>query len=151
MSVATFIPVDTDYEARVRGSFARQGAMKLIGAELMELAPGYCAIALVPRPEVAQQHGYVHAGVVSAIVDAAGGYAGFTLFPAESSVLTVEFKVNLLAPAAGERLIAEGFVVKPGRTLVITRGEVHAERGGTRTLVALMQQTLIVLHGKPDA
>jgi uncharacterized protein (TIGR00369 family) len=151
MSVATFIPVDAGYEARVRGSFARQGAMKLIGAELLEVAPGYCAIVLVPRPEIAQQHGYVHAGMVSTIVDSAGGYAGFTLFPAESSVLTVEFKVNLLAPAQGERLIAEGFVVKPGRTLVITRGEVHAERGGTRTLVALMQQTLIVLHGKPDA
>jgi uncharacterized protein (TIGR00369 family) len=151
MSVATFIPVDAGYEARVRGSFARQGAMRLLGAALLEVAPGYCAIALVPRPEVAQQHGYVHAGVISTIVDSAGGYAGFTLFPAESSVLTVEFKVNLLAPAEGERLIAEGFVVKPGRTLVITRGEVHAERGGTRTLVALMQQTLIVLHGKADA
>jgi uncharacterized protein (TIGR00369 family) len=151
MSVATFIPVDAGYEPRVRGSFARQGAMKLIGAELLEVAPGYCAIAIKPRPEVAQQHGYVHAGVISMIVDTAGGYAGFTLFPAESSVLTVEFKMNLLAPAQGERLIAEGFVVKPGRTLVITRGEVHAERGGTRTLVALMQQTLIVLHGKPDA
>ena len=151
MSVATFIPVDAGYEPRVRGSFARQGAMKLIGAELLEVAPGYCAIAIKPRPEVAQQHGYVHAGVVSMIVDTAGGYAGFTLFPAESSVLTVEFKVNLLAPAEGDRLIAEGFVVKPGRTLVITRGEVHAERGGTRTLVALMQQTLIVLHGKADA
>jgi uncharacterized protein (TIGR00369 family) len=106
---------------------------------------------LVPRPEIAQQHGYVHAGVVSTIVDSAGGYAGFTLFPADASVLTVEFKINLLAPAEGDRLIAEGFVVKPGRTLVITRGEVHAERGGTRTLVALMQQTLIVLRGKPDA
>jgi len=151
MSVATFIPVDAGYEPRVRGSFARQGAMKLIGAQLEEVAPGYCAIGLVPRPEIAQQHGYVHAGVVSTIVDAAGGYAGFTLFPAESSVLTVEFKINLLAPAEGDRLIAEGFVVKPGRTLVITRGEVHAERGGKRTLVALMQQTLIVLHGKPDA
>ena len=151
MSVATFIPVDAGYEPRVRGSFARQGAMKLIGAELLEVAPGYCAIAIKPRPEVAQQHGYVHAGVISMIVDTAGGYAGFTLFPAESSVLTVEFKVNLLAPAEGERLIAEGFVVKPGRTLVITRGEVHAERGGTRTLVALMQQTLIVMRGKPDA
>ena len=125
--------------------------MKLIGAEMREVAPGYCAIALVPRPEIAQQHGYVHAGVVSTIVDSAGGYAGFTLFPAESSVLTVEFKVNLLAPAEGDRLLAEGFVVKSGRTLVITRGEVHAERGGARTLVALMQQTLIVLHGKPDA
>lgn len=151
MSVATFIPLDAGYEPRVRGSFARQGAMKLIGAQMEEVAPGYCAIGLTPRPELAQQHGYVHAGVVSTIVDAAGGYAGFTLFPAESSVLTVEFKINLLAPADGDRLIAEGFVVKPGRTLVITRGEVHAERGSKRTLVALMQQTLIVLHGKPDA
>jgi uncharacterized protein (TIGR00369 family) len=135
----------------VRESFARQGAMRLIGAELAELAPGYCAITLVPRPEVAQQHGYVHAGVVGAIVDSAGGYAGFTLFPADSSVLTVEFKLNLLAPAHGELLVAEGFVVKPGRTLVITRGEVHAERAGKRTLVALMQQTLMVMRGKPDA
>jgi uncharacterized protein (TIGR00369 family) len=151
MSVATFIPVDAGYESRVRGSFARQGAMQLIGAEMREIAPGYCAIGLVPRPEIAQQHGYVHAGIVSTIVDSAGGYAGFTLFPAESSVLTVEFKINLLAPAEGDQLIAEGFVVKSGRTLVITRGEVHAERGGARTLVALMQQTLIVLHGKPDA
>jgi uncharacterized protein (TIGR00369 family) len=151
MSIATFIPVDPGYEPRVRGSFARQGAMRLIGAQMEEVAPGYCAIGLAPRPEIAQQHGYVHAGVVSTIVDSAGGYAGFTLFPADASVLTVEFKINLLAPAEGDRLIAEGFVVKPGRTLVITRGEVHAERGGTRTLVALMQQTLIVLRGKPDA
>ncbi|MEO8753563.1 MAG: PaaI family thioesterase [Casimicrobiaceae bacterium] len=150
MSVTTFIPVDAGYETRVRASFARQGAMKLIGAELLDVAPGYCAIALTPRPELSQQHGYVHAGMVSAIVDAAGGYAGFTLFPATSSVLTVEFKVNLLAPAAGDRLVAEGFVVKPGRTLAITRGEVHAERAGERTLVAIMQQTLIVMHGKPD-
>jgi acyl-coenzyme A thioesterase PaaI-like protein len=80
----------------------------------------------------------------------AGGYAGFTLFPADSSVLTVEFKLNLMAPAQGDRLVAEGFVVKPGRTLVITRGEVYAERGGVRTLVALMQQTLMVMHGKAD-
>ena len=98
-----------------------------------------------------QQHGYVHAGIVSTMVDTAGGFAGFTLFPARASVLTVEFKLNLLHPAQGERMIAEGFVVKPGRTLVITRGEVHAENGGTRTLVAIMQQTLMVMHGKPDA
>jgi len=83
-------------------------------------------------------------------VDSAGGYAGFTLFPEDSSVLTVEFKLNLLAPAEGDRLVAEGFVVKPGRRLAITRGEVHAERGDKRTLVALMQQTLMVMHGKPD-
>jgi len=145
-----FKPLIVSYAERVRDSFSRQGAMRLIGAELVDVAPGYCAIALAPRPELSQQHGYVHAGIVSAIVDAAGGYAGFTLFPADASVLTVEYKLNLLAPATGERLLAEGFVVKPGRTLAITRGEVHAEHGGKRTLVALMQQTLMVMHGKPD-
>ena len=124
--------------------------MKLIGAQIVDVRPRYCAIAITPRPEIAQQHGYVHAGIVSAIIDTAGGYAGFTLFPEDSSVLTVEFKLNLLAPAAGERLLAEGYVVKAGRTLAITRGEVHAETGEQRTLVALMQQTLIVMHGKAD-
>jgi uncharacterized protein (TIGR00369 family) len=146
-----FKPLVARYAERVRESFARQGAMRLIGAELVDIAPGYCAIALVPRPEVAQQHGYVHAGVVSAIVDSAGGFAGYTLFPEHTSVLTVEFKLNLLAPAAGDRLVAEGHVLKPGRTLAITRGEVHAEHGGKRTLVAVMQQTLMVMHGKRDA
>ena len=144
-------PRDPDFAARVRASFARQGAMRTIGAELGAVEPGYCAITLVPSAAVAQQHGYVHAGVVAAIVDSAGGYAGFTLFPAKASVLTVEFKLNLLAPATGDRLVAEGFMVKPGRTLTITRGEVHAEQGGKRTLVAIMQQTLMVMHGKPDA
>jgi uncharacterized protein (TIGR00369 family) len=124
--------------------------MRTLGAELVAVEPGYAAIALVPRPEIAQQHGYVHAGVVAAVVDSAGGYAAFSLFPATASVLTVEYKLNLLAPAAGDRLVAEGFVVKPGKTLAVTRGEVHAERGGKRTLVALMQQTLMVMHGKPD-
>ena len=146
----SFEPAFSGYAARVRESFARQGAMALIGAELLAVKPGYCAIGLAPRPEVSQQHGYVHAGIVSAIVDAAGGYAGFSLFPENASVLTVEFKLNLVAPADGERLVAEGFVVKPGRTLSITRGEVHAERAGKRTLVALMQQTLMVMHGKAD-
>ncbi|MEP6679481.1 MAG: PaaI family thioesterase [Betaproteobacteria bacterium] len=148
---AAFAPAFAGYAERVRASFARQGAMALIGAELIAIEPGFCAIALTPRPEVSQQHGFVHAGVVSAIVDSAGGYAGYSLFPEDSSVLTVEFKLNLLAPAAGERLVAEGRVIKPGRTLAITQGEVHAERGGKRTLVALMQQTLMVMHGRPDA
>jgi uncharacterized protein (TIGR00369 family) len=144
-------PSAPDFAQRVRASFAAQGAMRTLGAELVAVDPGYCAIALVPRPEVSQQHGYVHAGVVSAIVDTAGGYAGFSLFPHNASVLTVEFKINLLAPAQGERIVAEGFVVKPGRTLAITRGEVHAERDGRRSLIAIMQQTLMVMHGKPDA
>jgi uncharacterized protein (TIGR00369 family) len=144
-------PAFAGFAARIRESFARQGAMALIGAELVAVEPGYCAIALTPRPAVSQQHGYVHAGIVGTIVDSAGGYAGYTLFPEDSSVLTVEFKLNLLAPAAGDRLVAEGRVIKPGRTLAITQGEVHAERAGKRTLVALMQQTLMVMHGKPDA
>jgi uncharacterized protein (TIGR00369 family) len=146
-----FVPSVPDYDARVRSSFARQGAMRLLAARLLEVRPGYCAIELPYREDLTQQHGYIHAGIVATIVDSAGGYAGFTLFPEDSTVLTVEYKLNLLAPARGERLFAEGHVVKPGRTLAITRGEVYAEAGGKRTLCALMQQTLIVLSGKPDA
>jgi len=146
-----FTPSNPDYENRVRDSFARQGAMRLLGARLTEVRPGYCVIELPYRPDLTQQHGYVHAGIVSAIADSAGGYAGFSLFPADASVLTVEYKLNLLAPAAGERLIAQAEVVKPGRTLAITRGEVYAETGSKRTLCAIMQQTLIVLTGKQDA
>jgi uncharacterized protein (TIGR00369 family) len=150
-SAPAFVPAVATYAERVRESFERQGAMRTIGARLEEVAPGYCAISLVPRPEIEQHNGYVHAGMVAAIVDNAGGFAGFTLFPADAAVLTVEFKLNLLAPAQGERLVAEGFVVKPGRTLAITRGEVHAEQGGRRTLVAIMQQTLMVMRGRSDA
>jgi uncharacterized protein (TIGR00369 family) len=147
---SAFVPLDPDYQGRVRGSFARQGAMRLLGARILELEPGYCSIELPFRDDLTQQHGYIHAGIVSAIVDSAGGYAGFSLFPSDASVLTVEYKLNLLAPAAGERLIAEAQVVKTGRTLVITRGDVYAVTGGKRTLCALMQQTLIVLSGKAD-
>jgi uncharacterized protein (TIGR00369 family) len=143
-------PLNPDYEARVRASFARQGAMRLIGARLAELRPGFCAIELPFREDLTQQHGYVHAGIVSTIVDSAGGYAAFTLFPADASVLTVEYKLNLIAPAEGDRLVAQAEVMKPGRTLAITRGEVYAESAGKRKLCAIMQQTLIVLSGKSD-
>jgi uncharacterized protein (TIGR00369 family) len=148
---AVFQPVVADYAERARASFARQGVLRLIGAELVAIEPGYCAVALVPRPDLLQQHGYVHAGIVATIADSAGGYAAFTLFPANASVLAVEFKINLLAPSVGDRLVAEGFVVKPGRTLAITRGEVHAERDGKRTLVAIMQQTAMVMRDRPEA
>jgi uncharacterized protein (TIGR00369 family) len=143
-------PANRDYAARVRASFAQQGAMRLIGARMTELRPGYCAIELPYRDDLTQQHGYVHAGIVATIVDSAGGYAGFTLFPTNASVLTAEYKLNLIAPAMGERLIAVGEVVKSGRTLVVARGEVHAEAAGKRTLCAIMQQTLVVMMGKPD-
>jgi uncharacterized protein (TIGR00369 family) len=149
-AMAEFVPPDAGYAARTYASFARQAAMRLLGARIIALAPGRCTIELPFRDDLTQQHGYIHAGIVSAIIDSAGGYAGFTLFPAESSVLTTEYKLNLLAPATGERLLAEATVVKPGRTLVITRGEVYGERGGQRTLCAIMQQTLMVMHGKAD-
>jgi uncharacterized protein (TIGR00369 family) len=145
-----FTPAFPGYAERVRASFARQGAMALIGARIVDVQPGYCALELTPRPETSQQHGYVHAGILSALVDSAGGYAGYTLFPEASSVLTVEFKLNLLAPAKGRRIVAEGYVVKSGRTLTITRGEIHAEHDAGRTLAAIMQQTLMTMHGKPD-
>jgi len=145
-----FTAVDPSFEQRVRDSFARQGAMRLIGATLTRVEPGAVDIALAWRDDLTQQHGFLHAGILSTIVDSAGGYAGYTLFPADSSVLTVEYKLNLLAPADGEEFVAEGRVVRPGRTLCIVQGEVYANAAGKRTLCALMQQTLIVMSGRPD-
>ena len=144
------VPSAPDYEARVRASFARQAAMRLIGARVLSVTRGAVAIELDFRDELTQQHGYLHAGVVSMLVDSAGGYAGFTVMPANSSVLTVEFKLNLLAPAAGERFVARGEVVKAGRNLVITRGDVTAIAAGRETVCALMQQTLMTMHDRPD-
>jgi len=146
----TFTPPNPAFAARVRDSFARQGAMRLIGAELTRVEPGAVDVTLAWRGDLTQQHGFLHAGILSTIVDTAGGYAGFTLFPADASVLTVEYKLNLLAPADGASFVAEARVVKPGRTLCIVTGEVHAIRDARRTLCALMQQTLVVLHGRPD-
>ena len=148
--MATFVPAHPGFADRVRDSFALQGAMRLIGAELARIEPGAVDIALRHRADLTQQHGYLHAGILSTIADSAGGYAGFTLFPADASVLTVEYKLNLLAPGDGESFVAEGRVVKPGRMLCIVRGEVYALKGDSRTLCALMQQTLMVMHGKPD-
>ena len=145
-----FHPKDAAFEGRVRDSFARQALMRTIGAELARVEPGHVEIALPYRADLTQQHGYLHAGITSAIADSAGGYAGYSLFPAGSSVLTVEFKINLLAPAAGERFVALGEVVRPGRTLTICRLEVAAIAGERRTVIAIGQQTLICLEGQPD-
>lgn len=143
-----FDPRNPDWEATVRGSFARQGVMALLGAEMGELRPGFCEIRLPYRDDLTQQNGFFHAGVTSTIVDSAGGYAGLTLMAAGSDVLTVEFKLNLLAPADGDYLVAEGQVLKTGRNLVISRGEVYAIRHGAATHCATMQQTLMTMHGK---
>ncbi|PLX75014.1 MAG: thioesterase [Azoarcus sp.] len=145
-----FQPKDPDYADRVRASFGMQQAMRLIGAELAELEPGFAEIHLPHRPEITQQHGYVHGGVVGMIADSAAGYAANTLTPQDTSVLTVEYKLNLLAPADGQRLVARGEVIKPGRTLLITRAEVYAVRDEHWTLCAVMQQTIIAMHGKKD-
>lgn len=145
-----FQPKDPDYADRVRSSFGMQQAMRLIGAELAELEPGFAEIHLPHRPEITQQHGYVHGGVVGMIADSAAGYAANTLTPQDTSVLTVEYKLNLLAPADGQRLVARGEVIKPGRTLLITRAEVYAVRDEHWTLCAVMQQTIIAMHGKKD-
>ena len=141
-------PRNPEWEATVRASFARQKVMNLIGAEMGALAPGHCEIRLPFRDDLTQQNGYFHAGITGTIVDSAGGYAGLTLMPAGAEVLTVEFKLNLLAPADGDLLVAEGQVLKSGRNLVITRGEVYAIRNGRATHCATMQQTLMTMHGK---
>ena len=145
-----FTALNPDFESRVRDSFARQAAMRLIGARLTTVEPGRCIIELPVRVDLTQQHGFVHGGVVGMIADSAGGYAGFTLMPADASVLTVEFKINMLAPAAGDILVATGEVLKPGRTLAIVRADVMALRGDRQTRVATMQQTLMVRHGVAD-
>lgn len=124
--------------------------MRHLGARLTHIGPGRVNISLPTRPEVTQQNGYFHAGATSAIADTAGGYAAFTLFPEGTSVLTVEYKINLLAPAEGERIEAEGTVLRPGRTLTVCRLEVFAVREERRKLVAAGQQTLICVEGRPD-
>ncbi|GAB2805284.1 PaaI family thioesterase [Streptomyces daliensis] len=134
-------------EARIRGSFGRQGLMRHLGARITRVEPGCVHIVLPNRPEVTQQHGYFHAGATSAIADSAGGYAAFTLFPENTDVLTVEYKINLLAPAVGEHIEAVGTVLKSGRTLTVCQLEVFALQEGRRKLVANGQQTLIRVNG----
>ncbi|GAA2432414.1 PaaI family thioesterase [Streptomyces macrosporus] len=129
---------------RIQDSFDRQGLMRHLGARITHIAPGRVHIVLPSRPEVTQQHGYVHAGATSAVADSAGGYAALTLFPEDSEVLTVEYKINLLAPAVGDHIEAIGTVLKSGRTLTVCRLEVYGvQAGGERKLVANGQQTLI--------
>lgn len=138
-----FTAPDGQFELRVRESFGRQSVMSLIGASLARVEPGLVEIALPYRSDLCQQDGFFHAGITSTIADSAGGYAAYSLMPAGSGVLTVEFKINLAAPAAGERLRALGKVVRPGRTLTICDVEVYAEDAELSKLCAKMQQTLI--------
>jgi uncharacterized protein (TIGR00369 family) len=139
-------PADPDFAQRCRESFARQKAMALIGAALTVVEPGYVEVALPWRADLTQQKGYVHGGILGMIADTACGYSAFSLMPAGCSLVTVEYKINILSPARGA-LVARSQVVKAGRTLTIARAEVYAEDGKH---VASMQQTLMMLADTPD-
>jgi uncharacterized protein (TIGR00369 family) len=139
-------PADPGFAQRCRESFARQKAMALIGARLTVVEPGYVEIELPFRGDLTQQKGYVHGGILGMIADTACGYSAFSLMPAGCSLVTVEYKINILAPAQ-RSLVAKGQVVKPGRTLTIARAEVYADDGNH---VASMQQTLMMLANTPD-
>jgi uncharacterized protein (TIGR00369 family) len=148
--MSTFKPLDPDFEKRVRDSFARQAFMRALGAELLQIAPGEVHIALPHKPDLTQQHGYFHGGVVATIADTAAGYAALTLFPKGTGVLTTEFKINLLRPAEGERLVARGRVIKPGRTLSICQSDVYAENGERESHVATVLLSMICREGIKD-
>jgi uncharacterized protein (TIGR00369 family) len=139
-------PADPNFAVRIRASFGRQKAMSLIGASLTVVEPGQVEVALPYRDDLTQQKGFIHGGIIGMIADTACGYAAYSLMPADCSLVTVEYKINILAPARAS-LAARGEVVRAGRTLTVTRGEVYSEDGKH---VASMQQTLMMLTGTPD-
>lgn len=143
-------PDDPTYEQRTRDSFARQNAMQTLGATLEMVAPGRVAIAMAHRDSLTQQHGFIHAGMLAAALDSACGYAAFSLMPADAAVLTIEFKINLLAPARGPRFRFEGVVVKPGRTISVVDGralQFEADGSGEK-LIATMSATVMTVRGR---
>ena len=142
---------DTEYQRRIEESFARQGFMKHLGAKLAAVRPGHVEIRVLFRGDLTQQHSYFHAGVTGAIADSACGYAAYTLMPADSSVLTVEYKMNLLAPADGEELIARAGVVRSGKTLKICSADVFVRKDGAEQHCATMLSTVMCMAGKQDA
>ena len=148
----TASPRDAGYERRVRESFARQAAMTTIGATVAGVAPGEVTLELPFRPALTQQHGFLHAGIVTTVMDSACGYAALTLMEPGAGVLSVEFKVNLLAPARGERFRAVGRVIRAGRTVTVVSGELHAvggDAGGGDKLVAIMTGTMMTVRDRP--
>lgn len=145
-----FKPKFTNFKKKVEDSFNRQQFMELIGAKLVDVKPGYCEIQVPYDQTLTQQHGFFHAGIISTIADNAAGYAGFSLMEESSSVLTVEFKLNLLSPGDGELLIGKSNVLKNGRTLTICRSEVYIRKNGEEKLCAASQTTLIELKDRSD-
>jgi uncharacterized protein (TIGR00369 family) len=140
-----FTPRDTDFEARVRASFARQRVMETIGARLARVAPGEVEIELPFREDLTQQHGYLHAGVVAAVVDSACGYAAMSLAPAGAEVLSIEFKLNLLSPARGASFVARARVKRAGRNITVCAGDLYAREGPSEKTVATMLATMMTV------
>lgn len=143
-----FQPGAENYEARIRESFDRQAAMKTIGAQLTRISPGIVEIEMPYAEKLAQQHGFVHAGILSTCLDSACGYAAFSLMPTEAAVLTIEFKINLLAPGQGERFLFRGEVTKPGRTIIVADGRAYAYQDEGPKLIASMTATLMTVIGR---
>lgn len=143
-----FQPHTDDYGNRVRESFAKQAAMRTIGATLSDVTPGMVEIELPYDEKLTQQHGFIHAGVLSMGLDSACGYAAFSLMPADAAVLTVEFKINLMAPGRGERFLFRGEVVKPGRTIMVADGRAYAFDADTTKLIASMTATIMTVQGR---
>lgn len=143
-----FQPRDPDYETRVRRGFARQSLLATLGATLERVEPGEVEVALAPAPHILQHYGFVHGGAVTTIGDTAAGYAALTLIPAGFGVLTVELKINFLAPAEGDLLRAVGRVVRPGRTLTVVQAEVAALEGGKSRPVALLMATMMAVEDR---
>ena len=139
---------NAEAEERIRTSFDRQGLMSTLGATVVSIAPGAVEIAIVPHAAISQQHGFVHAGAVTAIADSAAGYSALTLMPVGMGVLSAEFKINLLSPAIGDRIVARGRVVKAGRSLTVAQSEVFAESAGEEKLIALLTATLVTVEAR---
>lgn len=142
------VPQDPAYEARVRASFERQTFMQTIGAQLVRVAPGEVDVELPAREALTQQHGFLHAGALATVADSACGYAALSLMPAGAAVLSVEFKINLLAPAAGDRVVARGRVIRAGKTVTVCWGEVTAYNGSSERLVATMVATMMTVRDR---
>lgn len=148
--MSDFVPRDPGYEARARESFGRQAMMRTLGIEIEAVAPGSVNLAMAFDQRFTQQHGFLHAATVTAGMDTACGFAAFTLMEADAGVLTIEFKVNLLAPARGDRFRFSGQVVKPGRTILVTEGRAVAIEDGDERLIATMSATMMAVTGRSD-
>ena len=140
---------DGDYETRVRSSFERQKVMETMDAEMTRVSPGIVEIELAYDARFTQQHGFLHAGVISTVLDSACGYAAYSVMPADAAVLTIEFKVNLLAPGKGDRFLFRGAVTKPGRTIIVADGQAYAiDEDGAAKLIATMTGTMMTVTGR---